>query len=123
MMFFWGNSFGGLETLRWFLGHTDTEHLYHYITETTPGEVLRGVKAAYLTERLIEGHNQTLTELQNFLLERFGTTDFTILDPQEIEDYLDALIEEEIISVEPHFLKSENHSSYQIVTKLKKHHE
>ena len=123
MMFFWGNSFGGLETLRWFLGHTDTEHLYHYITETTPGEVLRGVKAAYLTERLIEGHNQTLTELQNFLLERFGTTDFTILDPQEIEDYLDALIEEETISVEPHFLKSENHSSYQIVTKLKKHHE
>ncbi len=36
MLFFWGRSFGGMDTLRWFLGHTDVEHLYHYITVAFP---------------------------------------------------------------------------------------
>ncbi|EEY90103.1 hypothetical protein HMPREF0017_01029, partial [Acinetobacter lwoffii SH145] len=32
LMFFWSNAYDGLDTLRNFLGHTDAEHLYHYIT-------------------------------------------------------------------------------------------
>ncbi|NQY65393.1 MAG: hypothetical protein HRT38_17080, partial [Alteromonadaceae bacterium] len=45
MTFFWSKGFDGLDTLRHFLAHTDTEHLYHYVTEGVPGEVLVGSKA------------------------------------------------------------------------------
>ena len=38
MLFFWSKSYEGLDALRDFLGHTDTEHLYHYITENINGE-------------------------------------------------------------------------------------
>jgi hypothetical protein len=50
MTFFWAGGFGGLDTLRWFLGHTNVEHVYHYITETVPGEVLRRVGAEYASK-------------------------------------------------------------------------
>ena len=49
MCFFWGSGFGSLDTLRWFLGHTNVEHVYHYITESTSGEVLSNVKTQFLT--------------------------------------------------------------------------
>ena len=50
MCFFWGSGFGSLDTLRWFMGHTNIEHVYHYITESTSGEVLRNVKTQFLLE-------------------------------------------------------------------------
>lgn len=39
MCFFWGSGFGSLDTLRWFLGHTNVEYVYHYITESTSGDI------------------------------------------------------------------------------------
>ncbi|MHC8403344.1 hypothetical protein ACYZTX_28910 [Pseudomonas sp. MDT1-17] len=118
MMFFWGDSFGGLETLRWFFGHTDVEHLYNYITESTPGEVLRGVKSAYVSDCLTQGDKDVTNELEEIMMTRFGTTDFTMLDMQEVEAYLETLIEDNTITVEPHFLNCGESLSYQIVTKL-----
>ncbi|TKJ63023.1 hypothetical protein PspCFBP13506_11605 [Pseudomonas sp. CFBP13506] len=120
MIFFWGNSFGGLDTLRWFLGHADLEHLYHYITEATPGEVLRGVKAAYLADSLAAGDKEVSNELAAALLSHFGTSEFTILDSQEVEIYLETLIENHSLTVEPHFIKIDDVTTYRLVTKLKK---
>ena len=118
MIFFWGNSFGGLDTLRWFLGHADLEHLYHYITEATPGEVLRGVKAAYLADSLAAGDKGVSNELAAALFSHFGTSEFTILDFQEVETYLETLIENHLLTVEPHFIKVDDLTTYRIVTKL-----
>ncbi|WP_260687921.1 hypothetical protein [Pseudomonas sp. AO-1] len=118
MIFFWGNSFGGLDTLRWFLGHADLEHLYHYITEATPGEVLRGVKAAYLADSLAAGDKEVSNELAEALFSHFGTSEFTILDSQEVEIYLEMLIENHSLTVEPHFIKVDDVTTYRLVTKL-----
>ena len=118
MIFFWGNSFGGLETLRWFLGHADLEHLYHYITEATPGEVLRGVKAAYLADSLSAGDKEVTNELAAALFLHFGTTEFTVLDSQEVEIYLETLIENHSLIVEPHFIKVNDLTTYRLITKL-----
>ncbi|XNJ80479.1 hypothetical protein AB4231_007950 [Vibrio cyclitrophicus] len=60
MVLFWSKGYDGLETLRWMLGHTDTMHLYHYISESETGEVLNGVKASYLADAL---QNKTLENI------------------------------------------------------------
>lgn len=48
-VFFWhqGEHEDKLDILRWILGHGDSEMIYHYITESTPGQVLRQIKAEW----------------------------------------------------------------------------
>jgi hypothetical protein len=53
LLFFHSNSFGSLETLQWMLGHTDLRHVWHYITESMEGEVLRGVNAGLKVTHLL----------------------------------------------------------------------
>lgn len=111
--FFWSNTFGGMDTLRWFLGHTDIEHLYHYITESTPGDVLRSVKVSYAVERVKE-HALEADDLSEVLQRHFGTSDFSVLDSQELEEYVEELLIEGKVSVEPHFFEDVRGKSHQV---------
>ena len=54
MLFWSANDKDGMDTLRWMLGHTDLEHLYHYISESDTGGVLKGVKANYIVKGLLD---------------------------------------------------------------------
>lgn len=116
-LFFWGGTFGGADTLRWFLGHTDVEHLYHYITESTPGAVLRWAKAEYAADALEQGeHNDTLGVLVET---RFNLTNYTLLDSDELRDYIDELLFEGKVTVEPEFFTSPSGKTYQIFVKVR----
>lgn len=86
MAFFWGSGYDGMDTLRWFLGHTDAEHLWHYITENTSGVVLRGVKAEKMVHGLNNDEIQGIERLRELLKERFGVDDLTI---QSLSDVID----------------------------------
>lgn len=119
MLFFWGNSFGRMDTLRWFLGHTDPEHLYHYITEATPGEVLRGIKASYAGEQ-VKRHSEEVEALSCLLEEHFGTRSFSVLDEQELDDYIEELIDQGIVHVEPQFIETKSGFNYRIMIKVTK---
>lgn len=114
MLFFWGKAFGGLDTLRWFLGHTDAEHLYHYITETTPGSVLRSVMATYAAD-LVKQHESGSEALADLLEEHFGTRDFSVLDSEELDDYLQDLIEEGTVDVKPEFFDTATGQSFRVL--------
>ncbi|OJY97859.1 MAG: hypothetical protein BGP25_00005 [Lysobacterales bacterium 63-13] len=103
MLFFWGGGFGGLDTLRWFLGHTDAEHLWHYITEFTPGATLRSVSAEWTVYAV--KHATVEAELLGAeLAEHFGTTDFSIIEEVTLQSYVEDLIESGRLIVEPQFL-------------------
>lgn len=54
LVFFWSKKKESLDALRWMLGHTDMEHLYHYISESETGEVLNGAKATILASSVID---------------------------------------------------------------------
>lgn len=54
MMFFWSKGFDGMDTLRWMLGHSDMEHLYHYISESEAGAVLSGAKASVIVRGVLD---------------------------------------------------------------------
>ncbi|WP_342316312.1 hypothetical protein [Lysobacter sp. FW306-1B-D06B] len=103
MMFFWGNSFGGVETLRWFLGHTDQQHLYYYITESTPGTVLLSVSAEWAVEAMRRSAPET-DSLAAAVLEHFGATSFHVLEHDVVEAYVSGLLEERKVAIEPVFL-------------------
>jgi|TARA_R110002050_G_C8958159_1_gene514021 hypothetical protein len=143
MCFFWSSGYDGLDTLRWFLGHTDAEHLWHYITENTPGLVLRGVKAEALVHGLNANNIQGIERLRELLKERFdfGTlsiesladivddfeeeaqSGYVMLDPtleilkQELESNVEMLLMDGVIDLEPRFLTVTNEQG-EIVQKV-----
>jgi len=114
LLFFWGNSFGGMDTLRWFLCHSDVEHLYHYITESTPGEVLKCVKANYAAQQAICNDNET-DKFAKLLELHFGTRNFSILDYDELEEYIEELMDRGAVKIEPEFFETEDGKKYRIL--------
>lgn len=96
MTFYWAYGYEASETLRYFLAHTDIEHLERYVTEETSGEVLRGVQA----ERMIDGiRNRDIShigELEVILKNKFGLNSVEYATYSEISDD----IEDELIVLE-----------------------
>ena len=113
MTFFW-NYEGNMDTLRWFLGHTDVEHLYHYITESTKGSILKNVKTQYL----IENEKNNL-DLINLIKNEYNTENFELLEEEDINYYIEDLIDKEKIDIEPEFFVDDNNKKYEILLKIK----
>lgn len=117
MTFFWSSGIGGLDTLRWFLGHTNIEHVYHYITETVPGEVLRRVSAEFASEALISEQCSTMN-LRVLLEKRYGLSKFSIMQPDEVADYIEDLMIEGMLKIEPIFIDIPEGKRYEIIFKI-----
>lgn len=113
MTFFWSSGFGSLDTLRWFMGHTDIQHVYHYITESTPGEVLRSVKAQYAKENI-----KSNADLAELIKEKYNTDDFELVESEDLTYYIEDLIEDGQVQVEPEFIEDDNGVKYEIVIKV-----
>lgn len=121
-LFFWGGAFGGLDTLRWFLGHTDPEHLWHYISESIPGAALRNVKVNFAVSQVLDGA-PAADALANLLELHYGTREFSVLDTEELDLYVEELMIEGTVSVEPEFLHLNGDRTYRVlivVTNLSK---
>jgi hypothetical protein len=117
MLFFWGRAFGGVETLRWFLGHTDIRHLYHYITEAMPGAMLRSIKATYAAEQ-IATHAAETEQLSDLLEAHFGTRNFSVLDAEELSEYIEDLLADGAVTIEPEFLQTPQGPTYRILIQI-----
>lgn len=118
MLFFWGGAFGGLDTLRWFLGHTDIEHVWHYISESVPGAALVNIKAHFAVEEVLNNSPDAIN-LADLLEEHYGTRDFSILDSEELDLYVEELLAEGTVSVEPQFVSLPDGRSYRILISVK----
>ncbi|HIF9383678.1 TPA: site-specific integrase [Photobacterium damselae] len=117
LLFFHSSQIGGLETLQWMLGHTDPEHVWHYITESVQGSVLRGAKAQYVADSLVRGGTE-YRNLTDFVYDRFNTTEFSVIEVDELEEYIDELIKEGKATVEPEFFVDGNERKMRIITKI-----
>lgn len=116
MLFFWGNSYGRMDTLRWFLGHTDLQHLYHYITESVPGAVLRSVKAQY-AGTLVRAHEKDVgvSALEDLLADHYGTRTFSILDSDELDLYIEELLLEGKVEIAPDFFSTPEGQQFRVL--------
>jgi len=128
MVFFWSKGFDGLDTLRHFLGHTDCEHLYRYVTEGISGHALAGVKALALLDTKSQEHIEHIEMLEPVLIKHLKTKRLGMKSVSDsIEEYDDEyfstlppvsslkeqadremlityLITEHVIDLEPEFL-------------------
>lgn len=105
MTFFWGSGYDGLGTLGYYLGHTDPEHLYHYISENISGEVLKGVQAQRILYGLSSNDIDDLDSLRSILRSRFGVSDVEIRTLTEVIDYLEDEVKDGHITTAPSLLE------------------
>ncbi|HHY0446264.1 TPA: integrase [Vibrio parahaemolyticus] len=98
MAFFWSKGFDGMDALRWMLGHSDMEHLYHYISESETGTVLNGAKASVIVRGVVDSTSELaklegIEEVRKIIAERLtgdSSTPITIESVSEAaEDYDD----------------------------------
>ncbi|MFJ4260254.1 integrase [Pseudomonas monteilii] len=118
MLFFYSSSFGGLETLQWMLGHTDVKHVWHYITEAMDGATLKGAKAQYVAEAMHNGEIESYENLAALITARYGTEDFTLVDTDELEDYLSDLMDEGAITIEPEFFEDDDGQRFKVIAQV-----
>lgn len=136
MLFFWSKSYAGLDTLRSFLGHTDIEHLYHYITEEYHGEVLNGVKAQFLYHEIskVDSHNiENIDRLRDNILKHFNISQLDLFSEDDclaffqntqeckdlekiipIQSYIESMLETHRIDLYPDFFSTYNHNNEKI---------
>ncbi|MDI6976229.1 hypothetical protein [Serratia sp. Se-RSBMAAmG] len=114
MSFFWGSGYGSLNTLRWFLGHTDVKHVYNYITESVSGSVLNNVKSQYIAENIHEYDN-----LFELIKSKYHTENISLLDTNTLTEYINELLDQNIIEIEPDFLIDDSKNQYKIIVKIK----
>lgn len=114
MSFFWGSGYGSLDTLRWFLGHTDVKHVYNYITESVSGSVLNNVKSQYIAENIHE-----YDSLFEFIKSKYHTENISLLDANTLTEYINEMLDQNIIEIEPDFLIDDSNNQYKIIVKIK----
>lgn len=119
ILFFHSGSFGGLDTLRWMLGHTNVSHVWNYITESVGGDALKGAKSQFVAESLHRNGVEDYKELAALIKSRYGTTDFTLVDTDELEDHVAELLEEGDIEIEPEFFEGPEGESFKVVVKVR----
>ncbi|KXV13048.1 hypothetical protein CR51_05715 [Caballeronia megalochromosomata] len=126
--FFFSARNGDLGTLRWFVAHTDAEHLYNYLTNNISGDLYREVSAYFLTdelrlpeeERVIEMHEGVEEFLRKLVQKNFGTGKFSVIDADALEAFLELQVGKSV-QVEPEFFPyAADRFPYKIVVKLKR---
>jgi len=126
--FFYKMGLGELHTLGWYLGHAETEHTWSYILESFDGhdKELQQVKAAYAVDVLqnrqpTSNKNETaISEIKSLVLKHFNKTNFELIEKNELEDFIENLISENELDVEPKFIHDENGNSYDLIWLLNK---
>lgn len=91
---FYHSSKGNIEALRHWLGHSDVEHVYTYISETAPGLVLDSVKAEVIVDFMFNGEDsiEGLDFLKQKIMEKYSAEDFVVRSLNEINKSYEPLV-------------------------------
>ncbi|WP_124715205.1 hypothetical protein [Burkholderia stagnalis] len=113
LAFYYGTAYGNVHTLRWMMGHSDVEHLWHYLTKSVPGDMLREVQAYFMADALqnhpfdeseLDIHCDVLAELEECVERRFGTRRFDVIDSELLQEFIDFSIKKGL-RVLPQFIE------------------
>ncbi|MHA7685096.1 hypothetical protein [Cupriavidus sp. PET2-C1] len=119
MLFIWHGSFGGIEVLRYFFGHTKPSHTWRYLTELLKGKALRGMKATVAKDGIRADHTATQA-LADLICVRYGVTlnDLHILPERDVVAYVEELLESGEAEVEPEFIEGPDGEEYRIIYRV-----
>lgn len=119
MLFFYCGSFSNLDTLRWMMGHTDIQHVWNYITESTDGAILSSAAAQHAAESIHIGNTENFKELVELIKEHYQTENYTLIATSDLEEYISDLLSEGMIEIGPIFFKDADGTHMKIVSRLK----
>ena len=90
--YYWHDKYADLDALRWFMGHTDKEQTFRYISEIIGGSELPEEEARYSASILMSGLHETQTqEIKEEILNNFSVGSISMIDPDDLHDYLETL--------------------------------
>lgn len=75
--------------------------------------ILRNVKTQFLTENIEKYEN-----LSALIKNKYNTERFDLIDTQDLESYIEDLLEDEKIIVEPEFIFNDENEKYKIIVKI-----
>jgi hypothetical protein len=119
MLFFYCGSLSNLDTLRWMMGHTDIQHVWNYITESTDGAILSSAAAQHAAESIHIGNTENFKELVELIKEHYQTENYTLIATSDLEEYISDLLSEGMIEIGPIFFKDVDGTHMKIVSRLK----
>lgn len=126
---FWAYSFfykfglGDLHTIGWFLGHRESEQTWAYIRESFDGrdQEMRQIKAAYASSILTGSHSNTsasaqaIADIRSLIHLHFGCSEARLVDEDDLRAYLEEILAEGILEIEPKFMRDTEGSDYEIL--------
>ncbi|MFM0173835.1 hypothetical protein PQR33_31430 [Paraburkholderia sediminicola] len=127
LAFFYAARCKDLDVLRWFLGHTDMEHLYHYLTSCMSGEELAEVESWFVADVLrddskdlgrVDITEQVRARLCELIERDFGTSNFRLVEEDALSDYLKLQLKKGLV-VEPRFIRVNGFTEHSIVIHIK----
>jgi len=113
LAFYYGTTYGNVHALRWMLAHGDPEHLWHYLTNTVPGDIMREVQAYFLVDffknhpfekKEIDLHEDAMSQLAEAMQRTFGSKNFDVVQDDVLEKFINGSIKKGM-SVLPHFFQ------------------
>ena len=114
-----------LQTLQWFMGHTNSRDIWNYVTEQIPGDILRHVKAYFLSDLLcvrsdgadeidgLEMDEKCEAALAGLISARFGTSNYSLIDAEALELFLELQMKRGLV-LEPVFYDGGNGVTYKL---------
>lgn len=106
LIFFWTFKEASLDVCQWIAGHKDPDHILAYIEDNSAGNEMTELEAQYSRMQLTYFHeNSSLQEVQNaeelyeMVCKHFNVTDYSHIDSDEIQDYLEMLIVEGKVNI------------------------
>ncbi len=101
-IFFHSGAFGGIECLRWFLAHSDIEHVYRYISDSIPGSVLNEIKAETLVHSLNLKTIKNIDVIRKKILKRYKSDSIQLTTIEEAISELTIADNSGFATISPH---------------------
>jgi hypothetical protein len=121
IVFFWQFKYSNLAAISWMLGHVDVEHTYAYIRETVGGKELTAEEARYSADAVLgQEEIDSLQQLRRLAINHFNCDDISLVEADELELYLEGLLEDNVFSVRPHAFETKCGTQYKMVFEIYK---
>ena len=124
IVFFWQFKFVNLSAISWMLGHVDIKHTYAYIRETIGGKEMTKVEASYSAKAMLnsevdDDNQDALSTLRQLALIHFNCSDISVIEEDDLEMYLEDLLEDGVYQVRPHSFTTEQNIKHTMVFEIK----
>jgi len=101
------------------LGHVDPQHTYAYIKESIGGAELTKEEARF-TADAIKGNSEiaSLQKLRLLVQSHFHASDVHLIDEDDLELYLEDLLEQGTYEIKPHSIETVEGVAYEILFEI-----